>query len=125
MTSRGVDIEAVLVAHLGAALGCRVATEVPNPRPERLVKVTRTGGARVERVVDTSTVVVEVWPPPTTRSPAEMALDAQQALWALEGHEVGGVFVVAVECRNPVCMPDPDTDAARYVMTAEVTVHAI
>ena len=125
MIPRGVDIEAVLVAHLGAVLGCRVATEVPNPRPERLVKVTRTGGTRVSRVVDTSTVAVEVWPPPTARSPAEMALDTQQALWALEGHEVGGVFVVAVGCRNPVYMPDPDTDAARYVMAAEVTVHAI
>lgn len=125
MTPRGVDTEAVLVAHLRATVGPYVSTRTPNPLPLPYIKVTRTGGGRDDLVVDASTHLVQVWANPAADSPADLPLDVQAALWAAEGHTVRGVHLVEVACTNPASLPDPDTGAARYVMTCTVTAHTI
>lgn len=77
-----MKIEAYLVSHLSEAVGYTVRADVPNPRPERLVTVSRTGGGSDSTVLDRPTVAVQCWAP-TRSEAADMALEVESVMDAL------------------------------------------
>ncbi|WP_166140845.1 hypothetical protein [Nocardioides ochotonae] len=111
------DPEALLVTHLRDALGVRVVTRVPNPRPDRFVRVVRVGGNRRNLVTDSAMVVVEAWAPDDVAA-SELARLARAYVGALEGETVGGAFTRRVtEVAGPQNLPDPTSATPRYVFT--------
>ncbi|WP_348245922.1 hypothetical protein, partial [Salmonella enterica] len=60
------DIAITLADYLAPALAARgvtvpVVAEVPDPRPDRFVRVVRIGGPRANLITDTPRVVAECW----------------------------------------------------------------
>ena len=98
-----------------------VTAKVPNPRPERLVRLTRVGGPATSRIVDTPLLLLEAWAP-TEKETQELLNDAR-ALVLRTGRHMPGLFVRrAAEVGGPSMDPDPDTDSPRWRCTVELTV---
>ena len=77
-----MKVEAALVAYLSDALRCPVKADVPNPRPDKLVTVERTGGGSDGKAIDRPTVAVQCWA--GTRSEAlALSQEAERAMDAL------------------------------------------
>lgn len=117
------DVETLLVGYLKAQLAARsdtatVATKVPNPRPRRLVRLLRAGGARKNLVIDSPTVVVECWDADETAA-AELVRLVRALIWAMPG--TSGVYRVG-EFAGPASQPDPESGSPRYVFTVSVDV---
>ncbi len=122
------DPEKIAVTFLTGALAVRaaaatVSTSVPNPRPARLVKVTRTGGTRRSRAHYDAQITVQCWDTDTVAA-ERLATLCYGLLVSMEydvnddhasyGGEIGGV----------VFFPDPDTDQPRYQFTLIVRTRA-
>lgn len=56
------DVEAIVVEYLSENLTCSVSSEVPNPRPDYLVTVERTGGP-MALGIDRPTIALQAWAP--------------------------------------------------------------
>ena len=111
------DVEAVTVAYLRSALAARsdsarVSTRVPNPRPERLVRISRTGGGRRNIVQDDAQVTAECWAPDSVGASSLCRL-----VRALLGAMNTGDVWYAGEVGGPVDHPDGLTDFPRYQTT--------
>lgn len=116
------DVEAVVVAALDPVLDGTVSVEVPNPRPDQLTRVMRTGGVRQGVVTDRAQVTVECWRP-TTVAAAAAAQTARAYLHALQGTRHAGVWISrVVDVSGPQYLPDPLTDTPRYSLTVLVDV---
>lgn len=119
------DAEAVVVAGLSSALSDRgdsahVGTKVPNPRPPRLVRVSRTGGRRQDLVTDAAQLTFECWDA-TAPDASDFCRLVYALVWAMQQSYVGGAWVRSVtEVGGPVFFPDPETDLPRYQFTASV-----
>ncbi|MDN5725160.1 MAG: hypothetical protein L0G99_04400, partial [Propionibacteriales bacterium] len=60
--STPVGIERIVITYLTPRLdGVWVATKVPNPRPEKLVRVEAAGGPRQNLRQDRSLITVQAW----------------------------------------------------------------
>lgn len=116
------DAEAVVVAYLkGVLTGAKVGTKVPNPRPDRLVKVTRTGGSRRNVAQDDAMVTVECWD--------KEASDAAALANRVRAHlaifdTVDGYMPRDGEVSGPQFFPDPLTSSPRYQLTVIVRLRA-
>lgn len=114
------DAEAAAVTFLRSKLGTltdRVATKVPATMPNRMVKVSLTGGTRINVATDTVQLTVECWGPdePTT---SQLARTAQGHMFSAAWTSAGGVFVRRVDSVGGVqFFPDPDTAKPRYQFT--------
>ena len=101
-----------------------VATRVPVPRPDRLVRITAAGGGETNVVLSTRLVIVECW---DTREP-EAALLAERC-WALllaSRTDPGEPRIRnAVNVGAPVNHPDPDTRHPRYQFTVALTLRGL
>lgn len=91
------NIEVECVAFLTAAFAARsetvtVSTRVPNPRPSKLVRVTRTGGGRINVGMDAPQVLFECWGP-TDYESSELARITRALVGTMEsfGSEFGSV----------------------------------
>lgn len=122
------DVEAMLVDWLttrltGYSAGpVVVATKVPNPRPDRFVKVTRTGGHQRDLITDLVQVTVECWAA-TDPDAADLARLVRAYVWMLAGTEAAGTWVrIVTEVGGPVAFPDPETNNPRYQFTAELNI---
>ena len=73
-----MDIVAIVVSKLSAALDVPVHDRVPSSRPVRFVTVQRTGGAG-DRYLDRATVAVQAWAS-TPGSAASLAYDIEEAM---------------------------------------------
>jgi hypothetical protein len=121
------DVEAALVAHIRSVLSTRndsahVGTTVPNPRPTRLVRVTRKGGPRRNIVTDSPLVVVEAWDVDTVASfdlgslveaivlASSGSFIGTKSVWVNDAASVGGLSF----------FPDPDTALPRYQFTVQL-----
>ena len=121
------DVETLGVAYLTAGLAAhgepvKVSTKVPNPRPAKLVRVTRTGGVADYPGQDHPRVTVECW---AADGPAAFALArlARALMWALPADETHGRDVRKVsEVGGPAFYPDPATTSPRYQFTVELHV---
>ena len=117
-----VNVEAVAVASLASLPGgVRVATKVPNPRPESFVRVGTVSGGIPATMVEAPLVLVECW----AREPLA-AFDLARHAWArlvdIEKTFVAGAWVLSVDATRPVNFPDPLTSSARYQFTATIRV---
>lgn len=114
------DAEAAAVSFLREKLGTladRVSTKVPATMPDRMVKVSLTGGGRVGVASDTAQLTVECWgvDEPTTSG---LARTAQAHMFSAAWTSAGGVFVRRVDSVGGVqFFPDPDTTKPRYQFT--------
>ena len=119
------DVEALVVSYLSTVLGDaanRVSTKVNNPRPDKSVRVSRTGGPRLNVVTDAPQILVECWADNETDA-CDLARYAHAYMWALPQTDVGGVWVRGVsELGGVQNFPDPDSDSPRYqfVMVLDV-----
>lgn len=111
------DVEAAAVAFLRSELAARsdavhVSTRVPNPRPARLVRVSRTGGGRRNLVQDDAQVTAECWGVDSVK-----ASELCRLVRALLGSMDTGAVWFAGEVGGPVDHPDDLTDSPRYQTT--------
>lgn len=120
------DAEAVTVAYLNEALtACgdtaKAATMIPNPRPDRLVKVTRTGGVRASVGHELAQVTIECW---DVNGPAaaDLARLVRGHISALHVVDDDIVAAFAREIGGPVFLPDPQTNLPRYRMTVQLVL---
>lgn len=118
------DVESLLVWYLGAEFGlrgemARVGTKVPNPRPNRFVRITAAGGGERAIVLSSRTVIFECW---DTDDPAASALAElsyaimRAAQWDAAVPTIRNVATVGA----PASFPDPDTGTSRYQFTLSV-----
>jgi hypothetical protein len=120
------SIETVVVAYLQNALagrgdGAAVATKVPNPRPDRFVRVTAAGGSEPALVLTDRTVIFECWDltSPDASHLAERSFAIMRASMRDHSEErIRNVKVVGL----PVSNPDPDTSLSRYQFTLSITL---
>ena len=123
------DVEAVTVAYLKAQLTAlddtaRVATYVPSPRPNRLVKVTRNGGAGDWPHTDRPLVVVQCWDT-TTVAASTLASLVRGLLWALPSDTTHGADVRRVnDVGGLAFFPDPATSLPRYQVSVQFHTRA-
>ncbi|WP_069164910.1 hypothetical protein [Nocardia altamirensis] len=114
-------IEALVVAYLSRQLTARadkaiVATRIPNPRPDRLVRVTAAGGGDDRLVLSSRLVITECW---DTSEPAaaDLAELCHALLLAARRDPAEPQIRHAVTVGAPVNHPDPDTRHPRYQFT--------
>jgi hypothetical protein len=114
------DAEAAAVAFLRAGLGVladRVATKVPATMPAKMVRVSLTGGSRLNVATDTAQLTVECWAPDEPTA-SLLARTAQALMFSAAGTLAGYVWVRKVESVGGVqFFPDPDTAKPRYIFT--------
>lgn len=125
------DVEAALVGYLTAELARRgqpatVATHVPDPRPDRLVKVTRTGGPQRDHITDLPQVTFECWATDEIEA-SELARLARALVWLTTTTAVdtpdGPMWVRhTAEVGGIAFNPDPETRLPRYQFTAQLDV---
>lgn len=113
------DAEALVVEYLTDKVDAHVSTRVPNPRPERLVRVILTGSARRTLTHEDAQVTVECWSP-SAPDARDLAADVYGWLGTLD---VNGAHVPQGPdgwLGGPYSEPDPETGTPRYVMTVIV-----
>lgn len=115
-------VEALLHSHLEPLLGVPVVSRVPKVRPDRFVRVVRTGGTKRSLIMDAPMVVFEAWG--VDEIDAEQLLALTRAhVHAMPGHYAAGEWVYRVrEIAGPQAYPDPITESPRYVFTATIGV---
>lgn len=119
--------DTVVVTNLAAVLAARgdtavVATIVPNPRPDRLVVVHRTGGPRRDQITDNAQLTIECWDATDTGA-HDLAQLVRAYINAMPGHVHNGVAVYRVtEFSGPALLPEPNTALPRYSFTAQVAM---
>lgn len=105
-----MDIEAEIIRYLRGQLdGAEVSATVPEPRPECLVTVERTGGA-VGNQLDHPTLAVQSWAP--TNLSASALSRRVDALMRQAPDLIAGVF--GVEANTVQRWPDPEAGHPRY-----------
>ncbi|ATL65141.1 hypothetical protein [Nocardia terpenica] len=117
-------VESLVVAYLARTLAARtdqvvVATKVPAPRPDRLVRVTAAGGGNDRFVLASRLVIVECW---DIREPgaADLAELCHALLLAARRDPAEPAIRNTVTVGAPVNHPDPDTHHARYQCTVSI-----
>lgn len=114
------DAEAAAVTFLRSEIGSladKVATKVPTTMPAKMVRVSLTGGSRLNVASDTAQLTVECWAPDETTA-SNLARTAQALMFSAAWNSAGGVFVRRVESVGGVqSFPDPDTNKPRYQFT--------
>lgn len=120
------DIEVALADYLAAALADRSVTlpvqmEVPNPRPDRFVRLVRVGGTQSNLVTDRPRIVFECWDTLGVGA-ANLAGLVRALVSAPVPGYVSGVWVDKVIDMGLAFSPDPDTNLPRYLVTAELHV---
>lgn len=119
--------DTIIVLAVRAALAARgdtatVASIVPNPRPDRLITVHRTGGPRRDHVTDNPLLTVQCWAPADTDA-HDLAQIARAVIGALRGTSSLGVAVYAVhELSGPALFPEPNSALPRYTFTVQVAL---
>ena len=105
-----MDVEATVARYLGRLLeGVEASVVVPEPRPERLVTVQRTGGG-VSNRLDHPTLAVQSWAP-TLMGASALAREVDDLMRSAP-YELPDVF--GVESTTIQQWRDPDSGAPRY-----------
>lgn len=98
----------------------QVGTRIPTPRPVRLVRVERIGGARLDRITDRPRLDVHCWG--ATESDAADLMKVVRALTlAMPGWRHAVVYDV-VEVGGPNLLPDTETSSPRYAFAVELSM---
>ena len=119
------DAALVLTSYLSAELTDRsdtavVRTRVPDVRPDRLVRVERTGGIRTNLVTDSAIVTFECWAA-SEADAAELGQLVRALIFAVEGTtQTGAAIYNVTEVGGLAHLPDPTTEHQRYIFTAQI-----
>ena len=97
-----------------------VGTRVPSPRPARLVRVERIGGARLDRITDRPRLDIHCWAP-TEEAASDLVQLVRALTFGMPGWRGAVVYDVA-EVGGPNLLPDPETDTPRYAFAVEVSI---
>lgn len=118
------DVEAMVVEFLNGIVDPKVATRVPNPRPDEFVRAWRTGGGASNRVLETATITVQAWgkDPNDTVAAAALAGACRDAL--LNRYTEMPLVRGVSEVTGPYYDPDSGTGSARYTFTHQLSVRA-
>ena len=119
------DIEPLVRTYLlGGAYseGATVRTRVPNPRPKTFLRVWRTGGAAINRVLDEPLITVQSWSEESDDDASENANVARELL--LNASAVMPLVRGVNEVTGPYYDPDPGTGTTRYTFTVRMRVRA-
>lgn len=112
-----VDAEAAVAAFFRPTLegmGGRSVTEVPNPRPDVLLRSWRTGGPAVNRRLDSPIITCQLWHLSKTQA-AEVAGELRDLFhntWGRRMVEVAGLYYD----------PDPASEVDRYSWSTQLWV---
>lgn len=121
------DIEDLLVEFLGGELSrfgapTSVSVDVPISRPDEFVIVPRVGGIRQTIVTDAALIGFEIWAQRDARA-LRLGQLVRGLIHTLPGQMVSGnAFYRVNEVGGLMLFPDPDSQQARYVFTAEIHV---
>lgn len=124
------DIEAVAVGWIGDVLDRHgltqpVATRVPNPRPERFVRVQRTGGPQQSVVVDGAQLTIECWDDDSPSAAATARIVRAELSSARNVRTPSGALVYGVtEFSGPSLLPDV-SGQPRYSWTVRVLTRGV
>jgi hypothetical protein len=87
--------------------------------------VFRTGGPRLNLVVDSAQVTVEAWAADDVAA-HDLAQAARAVIGGMEGTSVGGTLVYHVdEFSGPGNLPDPESNQSRYTWTMSVNTRGV
>lgn len=99
----------------------RVATKVPNPRPKKLVRISRIGGSRSNPVTDQATLLFECWSGSDIEA-EELANLVSDSLPSIIGRWYDGSFVRHWRLTfGPVDFPD-ESNQARFQFQGELLI---
>lgn len=116
------DATAVAIAWLDAHLEEPVHQDIPNPRPDAFVTVSRTGGPRRNLVTDGAFLTVESWGQ-THQDAHDLAQAARAWLHSIVGETVNGAPVYRCdEAAGPAKLPDPLSGQPRYSQSFELAI---
>ena len=97
-----------------------VCTTLRTPRPDRLVRLRRIAGTRNGPVIDRAMVSVECWAL-HEEDAHDIAQLVRGLIYAARGTTLGTTVIYHVaEIGGPALLPDPESDAPRYVATYEI-----
>lgn len=115
------DSEAAAITWLNQHLApVEASSQVPSVRPAELVKVSRTGGVRRDRVTDNAQLTFECWAESAVRA-SEICSQVRAYMFAAEGETIAGLFIYRVtEVGGPANFPDPESTSPRYQLTLAV-----
>lgn len=120
------DAVAVTNTYLRAALvaagqAVPVVSQVPNPRPAKFVRVSRTGGPEVfTRVMDGAQITVDCWAPDAGAA-MNLAQLSRRLIKDMCGTVQSGVSVHYVsEFGGPQDLPDPVSETPRVTFTVQI-----
>lgn len=113
------DSEAMLVQFLGMKVApLHVGTKVPKTRPDQFVRVWRTGGAAVNRVLDQPTLTIQAWGP----NSFEIIRVCREAV--LNEYTLMPLVRGVIEITGPYFDPDPGSNTDRYSCNMQLQVRA-
>lgn len=115
------DVELLAQTFLNGLLTPPVVVFVPNPRPALFVRVFRTGGTAVNRVLERAQISYEAWGGDTV-SASNLARDVRHAF--LNDYTDMPLVRGVNEITGTYFDPDPDTNLPRYSGTVELMVRA-
>lgn len=117
------DAEAMVRAFLVSEFADEtVTTTVPSPRPARFVRVWRTGGASMSRVVDEPLITVEAWAA-SKGAAAELGSEVRDVLLT-SATKTALPLVRRIDAGAFYYDPDPTSGADRYSFTVSMRVRA-
>jgi hypothetical protein len=119
------DLEAAAKSYLTAQLSAAgdtatVVVRIPPTRPNRMVKVNRTGGSRVGLVLEDAQITVECWDTRADRA-HDLAQLVRGLLWVMPDRYPAITTYRVQELGGLVNLPDPDTANPRYTFTVLIT----
>jgi hypothetical protein len=122
------DVEALVKARLDSELpsywfeDVTVDTVIPNPRPDVLIVVRRTGGPRLNLVADGAQLTVEAWHPADSDAQT-LAQICRALIEAMQGQRLDDTTVYTVtELAGPQNLPDPLSEHPRYTFSVQIAV---
>lgn len=116
-----IDAEALIRDFLDARLDVRVATKVPKNRPDTFVRVWRTGGSAVNRILDRPMITVQAWAKNSVAA-SDLSRECRDMLFA--SYTAMPLVRGVDETSGPYYDPDPDTGIDRYTFTHQLSVRA-
>lgn len=106
----------IVVPHLAAALDAPVVFKVPNPRPERFVRVDQGPPQRINLVQLQATVIVQAYAP-TMSQAVTLAEECYRQLETLDHLDVVAAWSGQA---GPYEFSDPDIACHRWQITGEL-----
>lgn len=111
-----VDVEGEVVTLLTGAADS-VGTEVPNPRTDTIIRVTRAGGSARNAMQADVRLLIECW---AADSVAAFNLAATAYARLRDRYGPADVWGGRAGLADPVNFPDPDTESPRYQFVATI-----